>query len=365
MKYNFIDVTRALAAFAVVVSHAQAIIIDRPLAPGAAHKALSMLTAQGHNAVVVFFVISGFWIIRSVDRVGTAFSFKDYMLARGTRLWVVLIPALLIGMGLDALGSKFFSSALYDGTQGSLTLAYNVEDRLSFISFIANALFLQDIAVKALGSNGPLWTLACEFWYYVYFPLAYIAVRSRNWLGIALATLAILFLPSLHLFACWMMGGAVYIFAERLGADRRFHWSIPVGCFAIFGVTIVLLKIAPLHWIMNDLLLAATFAMFISVAMRSSFGEAKGMGLLTKVGSRSSYSLYATHMPLIVFICNFIVPEERMTASLYSWSLVLLVSMMAVVFAVVFSRFTEDQTAKVKSLIANPRNSRPLSASNS
>lgn len=365
MKYDFIDVTRALAAFAVVLSHAQAIIIDRPLAPGAVHKFLSMFSAQGHNAVVVFFVISGFWIVRSVDRAGSGFSFKYYMLARGTRLWVVLIPALLIGMVLDTVGTRAFPSALYDGTQGSLTLGYNVADRLSLMGFIENALFLQDISVKALGSNGPLWTLACEFWYYVYFPLAYLAVRSRNWLGIALATIFFFFLPSLHLFACWMMGGAVYLFAERLGANRLFHWIIPVACLVVFGATVVLLKLSPLHWIINDLLLAAIFAVFISVAMRSSFGEAKGMGLLARFGSRSSYSLYATHMPLVVFICNFIVPEERMMASLHSWSLVLLVSMVAVVFSIVFSHFTEDQTARVKSLIAKPRNALPLSASTS
>lgn len=363
MKYNFIDVTRALAAFIVVISHTQQIIIDRPLAPGLANKILSMLTTQGHNAVVVFFVISGFWIVRSVDRAGTAFSFKDYMLARGTRLWLVLIPALLIGISFDTLGSEAFSSALYEGTQGSVALAYNVADRLSLMTFIGNALFLQDIAVPALGSNGPLWTLACEFWYYVYFPLAYLAVQSRSGLGIALATVALFFLPSPHLFACWMMGGAIYVIAERFGSNRRFHWTIPAVCLASFCAAIVLLKLAPLHWVVDDLLLAAAFALFMAVGMRSSFGEAKDIGFLASLGSRSSYSLYATHLPVVVFICNFIVPEKRMTATLHAWVLVFLIPMVAVVFAIIFSRFTEDQTARVKNWLAKPQSAPPMSAS--
>ena len=50
-RYNFIDVTRTLAAFLMVVSHMQQMIIDCPLTCGAIHKALSILTTQGYNAV--------------------------------------------------------------------------------------------------------------------------------------------------------------------------------------------------------------------------------------------------------------------------------------------------------------------------
>lgn len=167
-RYDFIDVTRAIAAFVVVVSHAQQLIIDRPLTPGVVHRLLSILTTQGHNAVVVFFVISGFWIVRSVVRSGEGFSYKDYLIARGTRLWIVLLPALAIGGGLDLIGSSFFPSPFYEGVQGSVALTYDVASRLSATTLLGNIIFLQDIAVPSYGSNGALWTLACEFWYYVY-----------------------------------------------------------------------------------------------------------------------------------------------------------------------------------------------------
>ena len=205
-RYDVIDVTRALAAFIVVVSHAQGIIIDRPLTPGTVHRALSMITTQGHNAVVVFFVISGFWIVRSVRRAVDDCWFRDYMLARGTRLWIVLLPALLLGAGIDLLGDRLFASPLYAGTQGALLMTYDVSERLSLPVFLGNLALLQDIAVPPLRSNGPFGpslassgttcTSRSPSW-----PL-----RSRNWLGMTAAAVALFFLPALHLFACWIMG---------------------------------------------------------------------------------------------------------------------------------------------------------------
>lgn len=347
-RYDFIDVCRALAAFVVVVSHTQQMVIDRPLTPGLLHEALSMTTTQGHNAVVVFFVISGFWIVRSVVRSEAAFSFRDYMLARGVRLWIVLLPALLLGALLDGVGSSMFASPLYEGGQGSVALSYDVTDRLTLATFVGNALFLQDIAVPAFGSNGALWTLACEFWYYVYFPLAWLAVRSRNWLGIAAAAAALYFIPSLHLFACWMIGGAVYLIAERVMHDRQVHWSAPVVALAAFCALNGLSKLLKWPVEVNDLALASSFGVFLILGMRSSFGAATPLGLLAKLGSRSSYSLYAIHLPIVVFICNFAVPTARIPANLYSWGLVAVIPLVCAGLAVVFSRVTEDKTTVVK-----------------
>jgi peptidoglycan/LPS O-acetylase OafA/YrhL len=39
-------------------------------------------------------------------------------------------------------------------------------------TFVGNLAFLQTIAVPIFGTNGPMWSLANEFWYYLIFPLA-------------------------------------------------------------------------------------------------------------------------------------------------------------------------------------------------
>lgn len=98
----------------------------------------------------------------------------------------------------------------------------------------------------------------------------------------------------------------------------------------------VLLKLFPVNWIANDLLLASVFALFL------------GLGRLARFGSRSSYSLYATHLPLVVFLCNFLVPTARIPASPLAWALVLAIPAVAVAFVVLFSRLTEDRTAAAR-----------------
>ena len=358
-RYDFIDVTRAIAAFIVVVSHAQQLIIDRPLTPGVVHRLLSILTTQGHNAVVVFFVISGFWIVRSVVRNGERFSYKEYLIARGTRLWIVLLPALAIGGVLDLMGSSFFPSPFYEGAQGSVALTYDVASRLSATTLLGNILFLQDIAVPSYGSNGALWTLACEFWYYVYFPLAYLAVQSRRWWWIVCAGAGLLLLPGSHLFLCWLMGGLVYYAAEHRAATRSVHWIAPVAALGVFAAVNLGSKLLELPTVANDLLLAASFSVFLGLGIRSTFGAARGLSGLAALGSRSSYSLYAIHLPVLVFVCNFIVADHRIAASVWSWSLVVGLPIFVAAGAVLFSRLTEDQTPRARRWISAALNNPP------
>lgn len=141
-----------------------------------------------------------------------------------------------------------------------------------------------------------------------------------------------------------MMEGFVYVLAERLMSGRLVHWTLPAAALILFCLVVVLLKLFPLHWVASDLLLAFSFALFLGLCIRSSFGDTRGLGRIARLGSRSSYSLYATHLPIVVFICNFIVPSSRVAASPHSWMLVLLIPAVAVMFAILFSRFTEEQT---------------------
>ena len=43
----------------------------------------------------------------------------------------------------------------------------------------SNIFFLQGIYTPTFGTDGALWSLANEFWYYLLFPLGLIALRSR------------------------------------------------------------------------------------------------------------------------------------------------------------------------------------------
>ena len=168
--FDSIDILRALAATAVVLSHARHLLIVNPIDAGFVHKLLSFALSLGEEAVIVFFVISGFWIIRSVVSAGAAFSWQGYLTARLTRLWVVAIPAIIIGGLMDFAGISLLGGPIYEGTQGVNAISYDVASRLTLQNLVGTLLFLQTILVEPFGSNGPLWSLAFELWYYIWFP---------------------------------------------------------------------------------------------------------------------------------------------------------------------------------------------------
>src|SRR5438067_1861576 len=118
------DATRAGAAALVVVSHVRDLLLqDFAGQHGALFKAFYFVTGFGHAGVVVFFVLSGFWITKSVVRRADRPAFwRDYLIDRLARLWLVLVPALLLGGLLDWYGAHLLGARLYEGHSGAMSL---------------------------------------------------------------------------------------------------------------------------------------------------------------------------------------------------------------------------------------------------
>src|SRR5208282_4394039 len=106
------DLIRGLAALGVVYCHARVLLIQsvsngiRPI-----DRVLYLLSGYGHSAVMVFFVLSGYLVGGSVVRATTSgrWSWGDYLLARGVRLYLVLVPALLLTALWDRIGLEAVS----------------------------------------------------------------------------------------------------------------------------------------------------------------------------------------------------------------------------------------------------------------
>jgi len=160
------DLLRALAALLVVWTHGRKLLF-LDFRHVQSHRLLLalpyLITNAGHQAVVMFFVLSGYFIGGAVFRATERkqWSWSDYLLRRLVRLWVVLIPALLIGLFWDKLGIALgHAPALYRGEIDNDMLRVNVSGLLSPSVFLGNLFFLQTIMVHAFGSNGALWSLA-------------------------------------------------------------------------------------------------------------------------------------------------------------------------------------------------------------
>src|SRR5262249_22260548 len=130
------------------------------------------VTGLGHEAVMVFFALSGLLISNNVvSRMQTGqWSWGEYATRRVARIYTVLVPALVLTLVVDTLGMKLFGTATYNTHPSNLTiLNANVSERLNLVTFLGNAANLQGFACEPLGSNGPLWSLSYEFWYYFIF----------------------------------------------------------------------------------------------------------------------------------------------------------------------------------------------------
>jgi peptidoglycan/LPS O-acetylase OafA/YrhL len=192
----YLDLVRAAASFFVVLDHAPT-LFDMPGTP-----------RWGHQAVVVFFVLSGYVISHVADtREPTATAF---LVARFSRLWSVLVPAILLTVICDAIGRALgLHPEAYDGAPMDLPL----------IRIGAVLVFLSEswVSIQPL-SNGVVWSLCVEFWYYALFA-AWTFLPAGRLRSAVLTLVAVLAgFKALLLLPIWLMGVAL----QRSQSLRRF-----------------------------------------------------------------------------------------------------------------------------------------------
>jgi peptidoglycan/LPS O-acetylase OafA/YrhL len=110
-----LDAMRALAALTVFLLHGKGLFVGSLLnnpttyvADSTLLRNLSEYTNPPHEAVIVFFVLSGYFVGGGVLRAWQtgAWSWSTYAIQRLTRLWIVLIPALFLTLALDTIGLR-------------------------------------------------------------------------------------------------------------------------------------------------------------------------------------------------------------------------------------------------------------------
>lgn len=163
-----LEALRGVAALYVFAGH---VIIARL---GVQHGLLSFVFRFGQEAVMLFFLLSGFVIFYSFST-GKDQTFKGYFRRRWLRIYPIFIFALFVTWILSGIRT------------GEST----------WLSLIGNLFMLQDFSfgkpgvwVDTFCGNSPLWSLSYEWWFYMmFYPLfTYIGPRKRRWVAIAIAT---------------------------------------------------------------------------------------------------------------------------------------------------------------------------------
>lgn len=351
MAFAWMDAARLLAAVMVCASHVRNLLLadyQSSISPLAA--AFYFVTGLGDAAVILFFVLSGFWIARTVARRAGQHNFMStYLVARLSRLWLVAIPAVLLTGAIDWVGIVLLDSQVYAGTVAPSLFAGPVQDSLTTASLLGNFVFLQALAVPAFGSNGPLWSLAYEFWYYLVFPALWLLLRHGRptWLLLAVPVLAV-DLQLMLGFVVWMIGAGLYAIEATVGR------SLPPRLARIMVLPVSTAFCAALAWHrfgklpLFDPVLALTFALLLLCLLRSNLPLPSLARPIARLGAQSSFSIYAIHMPIAVFVAALVLPDKRFDPNSATMLLVLGVTAALVAAGYVFSRFTEAQTPALR-----------------
>jgi peptidoglycan/LPS O-acetylase OafA/YrhL len=320
------------------------------------------LTGLGRQAVMVFFVLSGFLIATIIDTAWASrqWSVEKYVVRRLSRLLVVLLPALLLTLVLDRAAVAWLPGAqLYtQPPAGEAVLNFSAAANDGPLVLVGNIAFLQGILVPPFGSNAPLWSLAYELWYYVAFPLFYFAAaRSANWpiravLGVAGLGVLVMVGTTISLyFVVWLMGAAVALVYRRWGsAFRPPTWLVPVSAL-LLAVALVAGHLIQAAFL-RDLTVGIAFTMFL-VSLRFS-PPRKGPALYAALASwlaGAAYTIYLVHFPILLFLRAWLQPRGQLQPNPSSVMVGLALFACALGIALVFAHFTERRTNAVRSWV--------------
>lgn len=214
----YLDLVRFLAAVVVFFVHANydRFTADLPI--------VWRLKDLGNDAVMVFFVLSGFVIAYVVDQKEK--TPKEYFVSRFARLYSVVIPALLITFLLDRIGSRM-AFDVYDG--------WWYQKNQPLWRIFANMTFINELWFTSTRpfTNGPFWSLGYEFWYYVIFAAAWFLKR---WVKFVVVGILCLFVGPkiLLLLPVWLLGVQVYHIVKRRMVSESLGWMLFVGSAVLY-----------------------------------------------------------------------------------------------------------------------------------
>jgi peptidoglycan/LPS O-acetylase OafA/YrhL len=361
----YLDLIRGISAILVVMEHLSSRLfvgygyLEKP---SWLIKLIYLLNFLGNPSVIVFFVLSGLFISRSVLKAvyENKWSWKAYLINRLSRLFVVLIPALLLTFILDIIAVNYF------GYKGYQNVFNNLKD------FIGNLLFLQNIFVGFYGSNAPLWSLSYEFWYYMLFPLVVGLMLNKQskikkliYLSLVFIIISTIGIKMNSYFSIWLIGPGVLLLPKVNFIIKK---VFPVLALFVLILAMIIHPLAMsgrLFWdkelkdLMDlfgvNLFVGLSFGFLIytllhSISDRIRNVDLRWLGKISKLIASFSFSLYLIHYPLIntVYYFSTMYGFSGLQPNIISVLVEFIMVLLICIIAFLFSKFTESQTHIVR-----------------
>ena len=324
INLKILDGFRGMAALYVMIGHARWLLwegfsegyVNHPDTYSSFEKMFVYffsLFRYGHQAVLFFFVLSGFVIHLRYSKLlmsgnYKSFDVRDYFKRRIRRIYPPFLFILGFTLILDGLGHYLGFSIYYHTTPNRLINSTIPFDH-SFVNFVGNLIFLQNERITVWGSDTPLWSLKYEWWFYVIYPLM-LLVNKRNILTSLIFVFLLFFLTLfihvssgsffinvLQYFLSWWMGVVLAdMYTRRVKAN--FSWFAPL---VLMIPVLIRYELRLPAFVPADTLWATGFFGLISLVF---YLQQKGMGfkIITKLKwlGDCSYTLYIVHFPILV-----------------------------------------------------------------
>jgi peptidoglycan/LPS O-acetylase OafA/YrhL len=352
--YPLLDFLRASSAFLVLLGHTRNWIFTNIGAvdhPTVLLKFFWLVTVLEHEAVVIFFVLSGFLVggalSRAIER--GSFDLRNYLIARFARIYIVYVPALVL------TGLTFWVGTHTLGDFGPESIrplfSESQPDFGGVRSILCHAAGLQGFACEPWKENPALWSLGYEWLLYLVAPAILGLVLLRASLGMRLlaillilcgvAAISIDLTDWIFWFSMWFLGVAAAYVARTISLPA---WLGLIGVTALVGgMAVSRLRMVAIPETDIVIGLGTTLAiscrplLYFPIAPRF-FSWAAGF----------SYSLYATHIPLvfitIAVLQNLQFPPQKMLPSPLAFLAFGICTIVPLVLAYFFSLVTERRT---------------------
>ena len=302
-----LDAFRGLSALLVLAGHlAQVFWLPFVAADSAL---VPFFATLARHAVLVFFLLSGFFIALSIRRNAQAkgrFDAVDFALARGARLYPPLVGALLLTAAcvaaLDLLGGAAAAPGAPIWTLKASATEYG-----------GALLFAGGLE----GANPVLWSLNFEARLYLLAAMVAWAATRGRWLhpvplaAAALAVYSVLQTPAFAVFAAVWLLGAVVALAPPAWARARQRLSLTA--LVVFGLLalgsparLAVSEPQPL-WLAANHLLAATAYCALLFDWRCPAWALRWPARTADF----SYTLYLVHWPLLVLLLATLQPAVQ------------------------------------------------------
>jgi peptidoglycan/LPS O-acetylase OafA/YrhL len=264
----------------------------------------------GHEAVILFFIVSGFSIHYSASKMNCLDKneIKGYFYRRIRRIYPV-----------------FFISLIF-----SLFALYLIGESNSFLRVLYSFLFLTDISAGSISdpiqTNFPIWSLSYEMFYYLLYPILLLSIKKLGMnrailysvlLSVVFSTFGFIGIPNhlcnlLQYYWTWTIGVflADYILKNK-PISLKWHSVIFVSCFA-FMFTIE--KISVLRDWFWCLFFVSIFMLFLNskkdVISRKFIGLNFGLSICAVAICYylSYFDIFSFHPDLVRLILFALVP---------------------------------------------------------